>query len=62
MKIANAPCSWGVLEFDLEGQAAGYAQVLDEIADSLVTSRQAEGLINLLSELSVLVQARLTRR
>ncbi len=31
MKIANAPCSWGVLEFDLEGEAAGYAQVLDEI-------------------------------
>ena len=32
MKVANAPCSWGVLEFDLEGEAAGYAQVLDEIA------------------------------
>ena len=31
IKIANAPCSWGVLEFDLEGKAAGYAQVLDEI-------------------------------
>lgn len=31
MKIANAPCSWGILEFDLEGEAAGYAQVLDEI-------------------------------
>lgn len=31
IKIANAPCSWGVLEFDLDGQAAGYAQVLDEI-------------------------------
>jgi len=31
IKIANAPCSWGVLEFDLEGEAAGYAQVLDEI-------------------------------
>lgn len=23
IKIANAPCSWGVLEFDLEGKAAG---------------------------------------
>lgn len=34
MKIANAPCSWGVLEFDLEGQAAGYAQVLDEMVDT----------------------------
>ena len=31
IKIANAPCSWGVLEFNLEGEAAGYAQVLDEI-------------------------------
>ena len=31
IKIANAPCSWGVLEFDLEGQDAGYAQVLDEM-------------------------------
>ncbi len=30
--VANAPCSWGVLEFDLEGKAAGYAQVLDEMA------------------------------
>ena len=32
IKVANAPCSWGVLEFDLEGEAAGYAQVLNEIA------------------------------
>ena len=31
IKIANAPCSWGVLEFDLEGESAGYAQVLDEM-------------------------------
>ena len=31
IKIANAPCSWGVLEFDLEGEAVGYAQVLDEM-------------------------------
>ena len=31
IKIANAPCSWGVLEFDLEGKAAGVEQVLDEI-------------------------------
>jgi inosose dehydratase len=34
IKIANAPCSWGVLEFDLEGEAAGYEQVLDEIAET----------------------------
>ena len=31
IKVANAPCSWGVLEFDLQGQAAGYVQVLDEM-------------------------------
>jgi len=31
IKIANAPCSWGVLEFDLEGEAAGYSQVLNEM-------------------------------
>lgn len=34
IKIANAPCSWGVLEFDLEGKAAGFKQVLDEIRDT----------------------------
>ena len=32
--IANAPCSWGVLEFDLPGKALGYGQVLDEIHDT----------------------------
>jgi inosose dehydratase len=32
IKIANAPCSWGVLEFELEGKSLGYEQVLDEIA------------------------------
>ncbi len=34
IKIANAPCSWGVLEFELEGKSAGYQQVLDEIAET----------------------------
>lgn len=34
IRVANAPCSWGVLEFDLPGQALGYAQVLDEIRDT----------------------------
>ena len=34
IKIANAPCSWGVLEFDLDGKAAGYEQVLDEISET----------------------------
>ncbi|HEX6288964.1 MAG TPA: TIM barrel protein [Herpetosiphonaceae bacterium] len=32
IRIANAPCSWGALEFDLTTPAPGYAQVLDEIA------------------------------
>ena len=31
IKIANAPCSWGALEFELEGKALGYEQVLDEL-------------------------------
>ncbi len=34
IRIANAPCSWGVLEFDLDGKAAGFKQVLDEIRDT----------------------------
>lgn len=31
IKIANAPCSWGALEFDLQGKAASYSTVLDEM-------------------------------
>ena len=34
IKVANAPCSWGVLEFELEGQAAGYTQVLNEMVET----------------------------
>lgn len=34
IKIANAPCSWGVLEFDLQGEAAGFQQVLNEIEET----------------------------
>lgn len=34
IKIANAPCSWGVLEFELEGEAVGYVQVLDEMKET----------------------------
>jgi inosose dehydratase len=34
IKVANAPCSWGVLEFDLGGKAAGYTQVLDEMVET----------------------------
>lgn len=39
----------------------GQARALDDIADSLVATGQAEGIMNLLSELSVLVSARLAR-
>jgi hypothetical protein len=28
IKIANAPCSWGVLEFDLEEKSAGTLKCL----------------------------------
>jgi len=34
IRIANAPCSWGVLEFDIPGKPLGFAQVLDEIRDT----------------------------
>ncbi|MSU61867.1 MAG: xylose isomerase [Pedosphaera sp.] len=40
IRIANAPCSWGVLEFDLPGKALGYAQVLDEIRDTGYTGTE----------------------
>ena len=34
MKVANAPCSWGVLEFESKAASPGYTQVLDEIVES----------------------------
>ena len=34
IKIANAPCSWGVLEFEAKTATPGYEQVLDEIAQT----------------------------
>ncbi|MDW3212189.1 MAG: TIM barrel protein [Reichenbachiella sp.] len=34
IKIANAPCSWGILEFGLEGKTSPYTQVLDEIRET----------------------------
>ncbi len=34
IKVANAPCSWGALEFDLEGDAPGYIQVLNEMVET----------------------------
>jgi inosose dehydratase len=32
LRVANAPCSWGALEFDWAGPAPGYTQVLDEMS------------------------------
>lgn len=40
MKIANAPCSWGALEFDLEAEAPGYKQVIREIAETGYTGTE----------------------
>jgi inosose dehydratase len=34
IQVANAPCSWGVLEFDRESTTAPYGQVLDEISET----------------------------
>lgn len=34
IRVANAPCSWGVLEFESKHAAPDYRQVLDEIAAS----------------------------
>jgi len=34
IRIGNAPCSWGVLEFDLKGEAAGCTQVLNEMVET----------------------------
>jgi inosose dehydratase len=34
MRVANAPCSWGVLEFESKTESPGYTQVLDEMAGS----------------------------
>ena len=35
IRVGNAPCSWGALEFDgLEGESAGYRLVLDEMAEA----------------------------
>src|SRR6266852_5919766 len=35
MHIANAPCSWGALEFEgLSGKGIAYGQMLDELRDT----------------------------
>jgi len=38
--VGNAPCSWGVLEFDLEGNAPGYERVLEEMTASGYTGTE----------------------
>lgn len=34
LRVANAPCSWGVLEFESKSESPSYDRVLDEIAAS----------------------------
>ena len=34
IRVANAPCSWGILEFGGDAKPASYATVLDEIRDT----------------------------
>jgi inosose dehydratase len=34
IKIANAPCSWGALEFDMDGTAPEHMQVLSEMKET----------------------------
>jgi inosose dehydratase len=35
IRVGNAPCSWGALEFEgLDGESAGYRRVLDEMAET----------------------------
>src|SRR5215471_17797657 len=39
--IANAPCSWGTLEFEgLEGEEIAYGQMLDELRDTGYTGTE----------------------
>src|SRR5262245_17421028 len=35
LQIANAPCSWGSLEFEgMKGKSIGFARMLDELAET----------------------------
>lgn len=40
IKVANAPCSWGALEFELEGKVLGFKQVLDEMQETGYTGTE----------------------
>ncbi|MBF6611558.1 MAG: TIM barrel protein [Chloroflexi bacterium] len=41
IRVANAPCSWGALEFeDMEGEQIAYPQMLDELRDTGYTGTE----------------------
>lgn len=41
IQVGNAPCSWGSLEFEgMEGQGIGFAQMLDELAETGYTGTE----------------------
>lgn len=41
LRIGNAPCSWGTLEFDgVKGEQIGFAQMLDELAETGYTGTE----------------------
>ncbi len=41
IRVGNAPCSWGTLEFDgLEGERIGYTQMLDELVETGYTGTE----------------------
>ena len=41
IRVANAPCSWGTLEFEgLGGEQVGYRQMLDELAETGYTGTE----------------------
>lgn len=41
MRVANAPCSWGTLEFEgLTGEQVGYQQMLDELVETGYTGTE----------------------
>ena len=41
LRVGNAPCSWGTLEFEeTQGQQVGYGQMLDELAETGYTGTE----------------------
>ena len=41
LKVGNAPCSWGTLEFEgVGGETIGYARMLDELAEAGYTGTE----------------------